>query len=101
MLGNKVAAVAITSVCLVALSGCTGTMKEKDVEKNVSDALTAKIGVRPDKIDCPGDLAAKVGTKMRCKLYKDGDSLGLTVTVTSVDHATGKSHFEVEVDKTK
>ncbi|WP_307644745.1 DUF4333 domain-containing protein [Nocardia uniformis] len=40
----------------------------------------------------------KVGTTMRCTLTAGGDTLGLTVTVTSVDGDNVK--YDVEVDET-
>lgn len=41
-----------------------------------------EVGQRPDKINCRGDLAGKVGETMRCTLSAGTDEIGLTVTVT-------------------
>ena len=83
----------------LAVAACgTGAVARSDVEKNVSDQLTATVGQKPKSITCPGDLDAKVGTTMRCSLTADDDtSLGLVVTVTSVQG--GDVKFDLAVDR--
>ena len=77
------------------------TVKKADVEKQVSDQLTQKVGQTPKSVTCPGDLAAQTGTTMRCILTADdGTTIGLTVTVTSVDTSTGNVSFDIKVDNT-
>ncbi|WP_437114568.1 DUF4333 domain-containing protein [Streptomyces glaucescens] len=47
----------------------------------------------------PGDLVGKVGTTTRCTLTAgDGSSLGVTVTVSSVDG--DRIDFDIEADET-
>ena len=91
-------ATAIGALVLAAAACGTGAVAKSDVEKNVSDQLTATVGQKPKSIACPGDLAATVGTTMRCSLTADDDtSLGLTVTVTSVQDSNVK--FDIAVDR--
>ena len=45
---------------------------------------------------CPDDLPGEVGGEMRCELTEGSDTLGLTVTVTSVEDTT--VNFDIEVD---
>ncbi|MFC8723337.1 DUF4333 domain-containing protein, partial [Kitasatospora sp. NPDC057198] len=67
------------------------------LEKEVAKTLAEKYDQPEPTVTCPGDLAGKVGTTMRCKLTaEDGSSLGLTVTVTS---ATGTGlKYDIKVD---
>ena len=53
---------------------------------------------KPD-ITCPEDLAGKAGTETRCTLTADdGSTLGVTVTVTSVDGR--QIHYDFQADQT-
>lgn len=80
------------------LSACgSKAVAQSDVEEQVKDQLTKTVGQTPDKIECPGDLKAEVGTTMRCTLSAGGDSIGLTVEVTSVEGDNVK--FGIEVDQ--
>lgn len=98
-IGRRGSRVAIAAACLLALSACGGSkaVAQSDVEGQASEQLAAQVGQKPDKIECPGDLKAEVDTTMRCELTAGGDSIGLTVTVTSVDGDNVK--FDVEVDE--
>jgi hypothetical protein len=92
--------VAIALGCLGLLgSACSSSppaVSKADVEKQVTDQLAAQTGTTPDSVTCPGDLAATVGTSMRCTLAKGGSTIGVTVAVTSVDNDTAK--FSIKVD---
>ncbi|WP_280263957.1 DUF4333 domain-containing protein [Nocardia abscessus] len=97
----KIRSVALLSLLAAALTACSvsvGTPKvqEADLEKSVKDSLTEKVGQEPDSIDCPGDLTGKEGATMRCTLTAGADTLGVTLTVTSVEGDTVKYDIEVE-----
>lgn len=85
-------------VALPALAGCMGgtAVAQADVEEQVSSALEEQIGQAPDKVTCPGDLEGEVGTEMRCELEAQGETIGLTVTVTSVE--SNNVEFDIQVD---
>ncbi|MFF8916287.1 DUF4333 domain-containing protein [Streptomyces sp. NPDC015032] len=79
----------------VLLVGCSGSVSIGKTEpklsaEKLSDSLADKLASttgqpKPD-IACPEDLAGKVGTETRCTLTAgDGSTLGVSVTVTSVD----------------
>jgi hypothetical protein len=95
---NRAVVGASAGACVLLLSACGGTkaVSEAKVEQKVSEQLTAQVGQKPDDIDCPGDLKAEKGTTMRCTLTAGDTSLGLTVTVTSVDGSNVK--FDIQVD---
>ncbi|UGT63470.1 DUF4333 domain-containing protein [Nocardia asteroides] len=84
------------SACSVSIGG-DPKIDEADLEKSVSQTLAEEVGQTPDSIDCPGDLTGKVGTTMRCTLNAGGDTIGLTVTVTSVEGDT--VNYDVQVDQ--
>lgn len=82
---------------LLLLTACSGGVPEEDVEQQVSDALAESVGQTPDDVDCPDDLPAEVGAEMRCTLTADGESIGLTVTVTEVEGTN--VNFDIQVDQ--
>ncbi|MCP2316076.1 protein of unknown function (DUF4333) [Nocardia amikacinitolerans] len=82
--------------CSVEVGSSTPQVKEGELEKSVKQTLTEEVGQEPDSIDCPADLDGKVGTTMRCTLTAGGETLGLTVTVTSVEG--DKVNYDVAVD---
>ncbi|MES9524965.1 DUF4333 domain-containing protein [Streptomyces capoamus] len=79
----------------VLLGGCSGsvtvekskpTVSADKLAATVSERLAAQTGRPKPRITCPEDLAGKVGTTTRCTLTAaDGSTLGVTVTVTSVE----------------
>lgn len=65
----------------------------------VAEKLAATMNQPKPNIACPEDLTGKVGTTTRCKLTaKDGSTLGVTVTVTSVDGE--QINFDIKADDT-
>jgi hypothetical protein len=89
----------VTAFVLVA-AGCSAGEKilpKEDVEAGAKEALTKSVGQEPDSVSCPDDLDAKVGASERCTLTSGGDTLGMTVTVKSVDG--DNATYEVEVDQ--
>ncbi|MGV9587047.1 DUF4333 domain-containing protein [Nocardia farcinica] len=82
--------------CSVQIGNDTPSVAEADLERSVKETLTQQVGQEPDTIDCPGDLEGEVGNTMRCTLTAGGDTLGLTVTVTSVQDET--VNYDVQVD---
>ncbi|MGW7262588.1 DUF4333 domain-containing protein [Streptomyces sp. NPDC054842] len=65
----------------------------------VARKLAAATGQPKPDVSCPEDLAGEVGTTTRCTLTAgDGSTLGVTVTVTSVEDERIK--FDIEADKT-
>ncbi|MFB9838576.1 DUF4333 domain-containing protein [Actinoallomurus acaciae] len=78
-------------------AGAGKSVDRSDVEQQVADRLSATVGQKPTAVTCPGDLKAKKGAKMRCRLEaSDGTNYGVTVTVTSVDD--GRADFRIQVD---
>ena len=90
--------VVLVVVLVMAMAACSGekVLDEAEVEEGAKQALTETVGQEPDSIDCPDDLKAEVGATMRCELTAGSDTLGVTVTVTSIDG--DNATYDVEVD---
>ena len=90
-----IVALLISTLALTSCGLLTPKVSQADVEEQISNQLAAQVGTAPDKIECPGDLEGEVGTTMTCVLTHQGESLDVTVTVTSVEDNTVKFNIEV------
>lgn len=80
---------------MLALAGCgPNAVDHDDLAQVVSDRLAQQVGRQPDSVTCPKDLPAEVGSSIRCTLTEGGQSLDVTVTVTSV---ADEVRFSIEV----
>ncbi|MFD4032574.1 DUF4333 domain-containing protein [Streptomyces sp. NPDC058637] len=102
------AAWSIAAMTGALLAGCSGSVSigntdpELSADKpatTVGKKLAAMTGQPVPDVTCPGDLAGKAGTTTRCTLTAgDGSTVGVTVTVTSVDGS--RINFDIEADDT-
>ena len=51
----------------------------------IIDQMTPQLGVAPDSVNCPGELATDVGASVTCQVSAGGQTHPVTVTVASVD----------------
>jgi Domain of unknown function (DUF4333) len=72
------------------------TVDKNLVASKLSDQLTEKVGRKPDSVTCPDNLKGTQGATMRCDLKDEGQTYGVTVTVTDVE--AGDVHFDFKVD---
>jgi hypothetical protein len=56
-----------------------------DVVATVSGDFQDQIGHPPEHVNCPGDLAGKVGAFERCSILDNGKHYTADVTVTAVN----------------
>jgi len=93
-------------IAAAALTACgasvgTKTMPQAAVEKQSTIELAKVVGVPVSQVppvNCPGDLEAKVGTKMICAFGQaPGKIYDMTVTVTKVNEKTNRVYFDVNV----
>ncbi|MFE3516420.1 DUF4333 domain-containing protein [Streptomyces sp. NPDC059166] len=92
----------------VLLAGCSASvhvgrtepkLSAEKLATTVSEKLARTTGQPEPDISCPEDLTGKVGTTTRCELTaKDGSTLGVTVTVTSVEEE--RINFDIKADET-
>ena len=97
---------ALTAAALAAggLSACgsdsggsdANVLRAEDLQTDIAQRLGASTGQTPS-VTCPGDLAAKKGNALRCRAEVDGNSLGVTVTVTGTEG--GSAQYELQVDQ--
>ncbi|MEV1084998.1 DUF4333 domain-containing protein [Streptomyces sp. NPDC050211] len=73
-----------------------GAVHKARVAQTISDKLTADVGKRPDRVTCPEHLPARVGATIRCELTAGTDTLGVTVTATSVTGSNVNYNFKVD-----
>jgi Domain of unknown function (DUF4333) len=69
------------------LAGCSSsllTVSRGDVVKQINAKMTDANGNKPESVDCPGDLDAKVGAQLNCTMQVRKKVYGVNVTVTSV-----------------
>ncbi|MDQ6778875.1 MAG: DUF4333 domain-containing protein [Actinomycetota bacterium] len=94
---RKVIVVAGAFPAAIALAGC-GTEVLTNPGQEVSNALYKTVGQRPKSVACPQGVEAKAGKTFRCTLTaKDGTTVGVTVTETSITN--GVAHLDIQVDK--
>ncbi|MDT0380400.1 DUF4333 domain-containing protein [Streptomyces sp. DSM 42041] len=81
------------------LTGCSGTptLDSGTLADTVAQKLAEATGRPEPDVTCPEDLAGEVGTKTRCTLTAaDGSTIGVTVTVTSVEGT--QINFDIKAD---
>ncbi|WP_327190072.1 DUF4333 domain-containing protein [Streptomyces xinghaiensis] len=103
LLLSAVAAGALLTGCSASASVETGkSAPELSAEKlaaTVAEKLAATTGQPEPRVDCPENLAGKVGTTTRCTLTADdGSTLGVSVKVTSVEG--DQINFDIKADDT-
>lgn len=73
---------------LIAFSASAGVasaaVSAADVQQMITDQLTPKLGVAPDSVVCPTDLATDMGASVTCQVTAGGETHGVTVTVSSL-----------------
>jgi hypothetical protein len=74
---------------LIAFSASVGVasaaVSPQDVQQMIIDQMTPQLGVAPDSVNCPGELATDVGASVTCQVSAGGQTHPVTVTVASVD----------------
>ena len=79
--------------------GAPPAMSKGDVEKAIADKLSAQVGQRPKKVECPEDLPTRQGASLRCILSANDDStVGITVTVTQVGKPNDASAVDYSIE---
>jgi hypothetical protein len=86
----------VGAVAEPASDASVGVVDGQEVAAAVSEQLTAQVGQAPDSVTCP-DLPAAVGESIRCELVAGQDTLGVTVTTSSVEG--GSVEFDILVDE--
>ncbi|MFC4565634.1 DUF4333 domain-containing protein [Nocardiopsis mangrovi] len=97
-----IAGAALGALPLLLATGCSfsvggpGAVDAAQVAEQSSEMLAEQIGETPDEFTCTDDLPAEVDAEIRCELTHGGESLGVTVTTTSVEGSDVQ--WDVQVD---
>lgn len=82
------AALIALPLAALALAGCSisgAAVPKAETEKQISSVRQEQVSQKPDSIDCPDDLPAKVGATMTCVLSAGGETIDVHVTVNKVE----------------
>jgi hypothetical protein len=74
------------------------TVDKDDVANQISDQLAQQVGQKPEKVTCPDNLKGTPGATLTCDLTDQGQTYGVTVTVTDVKDG-GDVLFDFKVDE--
>jgi hypothetical protein len=99
--GAAAGLVATAAGCSCSVSSGPHAVKKSDVASQITSKLTDAAGNKPDTVNCPNDLPAKVGAQLNCEMKVKNQTFNVNVTVTSVDGDNVKFDMVETVDKTQ
>ncbi|WP_156689221.1 DUF4333 domain-containing protein [Mycobacterium sp. Marseille-P9652] len=88
-----------TGACSCSVGSSSHAVDKKDVASQITSKLTDAAGNKPDTVDCPNDLPAKVGAQLNCTMKVKNQTFNVNVTVTSVEGSNVKFDMVETVDK--
>ena len=92
------AVASMAGACSGSVSVGGGDVAEADIEAQAAEQLAESVGSDvPPTVDCPGSLAAEVGTTMTCELSVEGDDATYPVSIEVTAVEDGVASFSVEV----
>ncbi|WAC90043.1 DUF4333 domain-containing protein [Mycobacterium sp. Aquia_213] len=97
--GAAAGLMASAGACSCSIGSSSHSVAKKDVASQITEKLTDAQGNKPDSVDCPSDLDAKVGAQLNCSMKVKGTTYGVNVTVTSVEGSNVKFDMAETVDK--
>ncbi|HKI41452.1 MAG: DUF4333 domain-containing protein [Mycobacterium sp.] len=90
---------ATAGACSCSVGTSSHTVGKSDVASQITSKMTDAAGNKPDTVNCPGDLPAKVGAQLNCDMKVKNQNFNVNVTVTSVDGDNVKFDMVETVDK--
>jgi hypothetical protein len=100
--GAAVGLMASAGACSCSIGGSSShAVDKKDVASQITQKMTDAQGNKPDSVDCPGDLPAKVGAQLNCSMKVKDTTYNVNVTVTSVEGSNVKFDMVETVDKSQ
>ncbi len=75
------------------------SVSKSDVASQITSKLTDGAGNKPDSVNCPSDLPAKVGAQVNCEMKVKNQTINVNVTVTSVNGNDVKFDMVETLDK--
>jgi Domain of unknown function (DUF4333) len=96
--GAAVGLLAGVNACSCSV-GSSHAVNKSDVASQITSKLTDAAGNKPDSVNCPNDLPAKVGAQLNCEMKVKNQTFNVNVTVTSVNGNDVKFDMAETVDK--
>jgi hypothetical protein len=85
--------------CSCSIGSSSHSVSKSDVAGQITSKMTDAAGHKPDAVNCPGDLPAKVGAQLNCEMQVKNQTFNVNVTVTSVNGSDVKFDMAETVDK--
>ena len=92
---RSLAAATVAALALTAGACGEEVVSKDEVQEEVSLLIQQQAGEKPKSVDCPEDLKAEEGEKIKCKVSVGGQDVNAEVTVTSIDGE--QANFSVEI----
>ncbi len=89
---RRVLPVVALPAAVLALAGCTKTIKESDVESKIQQNLAGQLKGTKVSVDCPGGKDAKKGERFTCTAQVGGKPAAVDVRLLDDE---GKFSFSV------
>lgn len=86
------------TACSCSVSSSHAVSKS-DVAGQITAKMTDAAGNKPDSVNCPNDLPAKVGAQLNCEMKVKNQTFNVNVTVTSVNGNDVKFDMVETIDK--
>ena len=90
---------ATAGACSCSVGTGPHAVSKGDVAGQITSKMTDAAGNKPDSVNCPGDLPAKVGSQLNCEMKVKNQTFNVNVTVTSVEGDNVKFDMVETVDK--
>lgn len=95
---QRLAATSIVLAAVLAACGGPAAIDRAELEKTVQTELSKSVGQQAPEASCPDELKAEKDDETRCTMdFGEEGTLGVTVTVTSVDGDDAK--FGIQADE--
>ncbi len=90
---------ASAGACSCSVGSSSHSVSKSEVASQITSKLTDAAGNKPDSVNCPSDLPAKVGAQLNCEMKVKNQTFNVNVTVTSVNGSDVKFDMVETVDK--
>ncbi len=97
--GAAAGLMASAGACSCSIGSSSHAVSKADVESQITAKMTDAAGNKPNSVDCPSDLPAKVGAEINCEMKVKGETVDVNVTVTAVNGKDVKFDMVKTVDK--
>jgi hypothetical protein len=97
--GAAAGLMASAGACSCSIGSSSHSVSKSDVAGRITSKMTDAAGDKPDSVNCPGDLPAKVGAQLNCEMKVKDRTFNVNVTVTSVNGSDVKFDMAETVDK--